>query len=169
VELKNPVFAAIVEIAIVDAIIDEPVNVENLSRAKLDTLIFAAIMDDTVNVEVMNPILAFIVENATVDPTIDIPDNVDTIKVELTIPVLAKRVDAVRVELKNPVFAAIVEIATVDAIIDEPVKVENLSRAKLDTLIFAAIMDDTVSVEVINPVFATNVEPLRVLNRIFCA
>ena len=169
VELKNPVLEASVEIATVDAIIEEPVNVENLSRAKLDTLIFAAIIVDTVRVEVINPVFSVSVENATVDAKMDVPNNVDVVNVELTNPVLAKRVDTVKVELKKPVLDVIVEIATVDAIIEEPVNVENLSRAKLDTLIFAAIIVDTVNVEVINPVFVVRVEPLSVLNRIFCA
>jgi hypothetical protein len=169
VELKNPVLLVIVEIATVDAIIDEPVNVENLSSAKLDTFIFAAIIDDTVNVDVINTVFVVSVENATVDAKIDVPVSVDVVRVELKSPVFAKNVDAVRVELKNPVLLVRVEIATVDAIMDEPVNVENLSSAKLDTLIFAAIIDDTVNVDVINTVFVVSVEPLIVLNRTFCA
>jgi hypothetical protein len=35
------------------------------------------------------------------------------------------KVETVRVELTNPVLVVIVEIATVDAISDDPVKVEN--------------------------------------------
>ena len=63
----NPVLLVIVEIAIVDAMRDEPVNVENRLRDKLDTLIFAAISVETVRVEVMNPVLLVIVEPARVE------------------------------------------------------------------------------------------------------
>jgi len=77
VEVKNPVLLVIVEIATVDAMRDEPVNVENWLRAKLDTLILAAIKVETVRVEVKNPVLLVIVEIATVDAMRDEPVNVE--------------------------------------------------------------------------------------------
>ena len=67
VELKNPVLLVIVEIATVDAMRDEPVSVENLSKARLDTLILAAISVETVRVEVTNPELVVIVEPINVE------------------------------------------------------------------------------------------------------
>ena len=76
-ELTNPVLVVIVEIAIVDAIRDDPVKVENWFSAKLDTLILAAIKVDTVRVELKNPVLLVIVEIATVDAMRDEPVNVE--------------------------------------------------------------------------------------------
>ena len=77
VELTNPVFVVIVEIATVDAIREEPVNVENWFSAKLDTLILAAIRVETVRVEVKNPVLLVIVEIATVDAIREEPVRVE--------------------------------------------------------------------------------------------
>ena len=77
VDVKNPVLLVIVEIATVDAMRDEPVNVENWFSAKLDTLILAAIKVDTVRVELKNPVLLVIVEIATVDAMRDDPVKVE--------------------------------------------------------------------------------------------
>jgi hypothetical protein len=77
VELTNPVLVVIVEIAMVDAMSDEPVSVENWFSAKLDTLILAAIKVETVRVEVMNPVLLVMVEIAIVDAIREEPVSVE--------------------------------------------------------------------------------------------
>jgi hypothetical protein len=64
--LINPVLLLSVDIAIVDVMIEEPVNVENLSSAKLETLMLAAISVETYSVELISPVLLIIVEPYTV-------------------------------------------------------------------------------------------------------
>ena len=111
----NPVLLLNVDIAIVDVIIDDPVSVENLSSAKLETLMFAAISVETYNVELINPVLLLSVDIAIVDVMIDDPvsvENLSSAKLE-TLMFAAISVETYNVELINPLFPIIVEPYTV--------------------------------------------------------
>ena len=116
----------VVEINRVDALIVEPVSVENWLRFKLGTMIVDATKVHTVSVELMFALLPINVDTINVLFMNDVfKVIVDTVSVELIIAVLLNRVDTASVELIIALLVFIVDKTSVDANIDEPVMVEN--------------------------------------------
>jgi hypothetical protein len=77
VENANPVFMLMVLTAMVDAIREEPVSVENLSRTKEGTIMEEAYSVETIRVELKNPVFAVMVLMAMVDAIRDDPVSVE--------------------------------------------------------------------------------------------
>ncbi len=77
VEKANPVFMLIVLTAMVEAVNEDPVSVENLSRVRDGTTMEEAYNVETIRVELKNPVFAVMVLMAIVEAINDEPVNVE--------------------------------------------------------------------------------------------